>query len=626
MTDPEPAAPPKETPLPRRRRPLSLSRTLTLGLALLLLVSLGSSSWISIEAARRNTLELLSSVAILTVKTVQDQVTSYIDAAQDQATFLADLIQTGEVDSGDDARLADLMLGALAAAPQVSGIAFVRSDYSVIRAGRIDGELEILFDSWKHRPEIVSSFENSLILADPSWRAVGWVEEFNAPHIIVAEAVIKDNGLVGLFFSVISIQSLSTYLEGFDDISEAHSFILRGREEVLAHSSLAKGFAGLSEEKELPTRADIGDPALAAIWKPPVDDLRNILSGSTIQGHVVEGDEDDYIYLYNDVNVGGLESWIVGVYYNGSEVNDPFQRLIGATIVGVIILVVAVLGGLLVARSIARPINRLAAASRQVSNLDLTDVKPLRGSPFSELDVAAKAFNSMLAGLRWFETYVPRSLVLRLMRSGGTSVRSEERAVTILFTDIVGFTEIGAALSPVELAALLNRHFTQLADAIEAEEGTVDKYIGDSIMAFWGAPLDQDDHAERACRAALAIASCVSRENQLRRGRGEAPLRLRVGLNSGLAIAGNIGAPGRVNYTLIGDTVNVAQRLEALGKEVAPEAEVVVLIDANTKEALGEASGLSVPLEPLGGFVLRGRGYSSDVYRLCVEQAENDAE
>ena len=198
------------------------------------------------------------------------------------------------------------------------------------------------------------------------------------------------------------------------------------------------------------------------------------------------------------------------------------------------------------------------------------------------------------------------------MRSNGTSVRSEEREVTVLFTDIVDFTRIGSRLSPARLADLLNAHFTMLADAIEAEEGTVDKYIGDSIMAFWGAPLDQPDHAVRACRAAQGIAHRLHAENARRRAAGEAPLGLRVGIHSGPAIVGNIGAPGRVNYTMIGDTVNIAQRLEALGKQVAPDADVAVLLSAATKSALDP----DCAVEPLGAFVLRGREAPLEVYRL----------
>ena len=135
-------------------------------------------------------------------------------------------------------------------------------------------------------------------------------------------------------------------------------------------------------------------------------------------------------------------------------------------------------------------------------------------------------------------------------------------------------------------------------------------------MAFWGAPLDQPDHAVRACRTALAIAERIAADNQ-GRAPGEELLGLRIGIHSGPAIVGNIGAPGRVNYTLIGDTVNVAQRLEAMGKEVdgAPgpdDGTVMILLSGDTVRQLDGAFAL----EDLGCRELRGRGEPIDVYRL----------
>ena len=112
----------------------------------------------------------------------------------------------------------------------------------------------------------------------------------------------------------------------------------------------------------------------------------------------------------------------------------------------------------------------------------------------------------MIGALRRFETYVPRKLVNRLIAQGAdTEIASEEREVTVMFTDIVGFTTLSEAMSAAETANLLNRHFTLLASCIDATEGTVDKYICDSVMAFWGPPFGSTDHAAQACRAAVAI-------------------------------------------------------------------------------------------------------------------------
>ncbi len=598
----------------RRRFHLSLSRTLTLGLALLFLVSLGTTLWISFDAAQRNTFELQRAVAELTVESVIDEVDTQLGAAQAQVEFLSDLIERGEVDTRDEQRLRDLITGALAAAPQVAGIAFVRADFSVVRVGRKGGLLIALGGSWAGREDIQQAMANASALARSSWRGLNWVEDFEAPHIIFADPVIREGGLQGLMFSIVSVGALSGFLETFDRTGGTHSFILYGRDQVLAHPSLTGGYEGLSESKILPTLADVNDEVLSAIWRDKVDSMTYLLSDSTISGHVVRGSDDDYIYLSRELDRYGGPPWLIGVSFRGEEGNLPLRRLFVAGALGLVILVVAILAGLLLGRSIVRPLQRLAGASQAIRNLDLQAVRPLRGSLFKELDLAAKAFDSMVAGLKWFETYVPKSLVLRLMGSEGGSVRSEERQVTVLFTDIVGFTAIGAQLPPAELAGLLNAHFTLLAEAIEAEEGTVDKYIGDSIMAFWGAPLDQPDHAARACRAARRIARSVGAENDRRRAAGKVPLRLRVGLHSGPAIVGNIGAPGRINYTLIGDTVNTAQRLEGMGKEVDGAAEVVVLLSADTRAALGDDSGA----ESLGAFALRGRAASMEIYRLSL--------
>src|SRR5690606_8705824 len=159
---------------------------------------------------------------------------------------------------------------------------------------------------------------------------------------------------------------------------------------------------------------------------------------------------------------------------------------------------------------IAQPVRRLAAVADALRALDPARIGALPRSPLRELDSAALAFNAMITGLRWFATYVPRSLVLMLMRRGDGELVSDERALTVLFTDMIGFSAIAQRLTPPQLADFLNRHFGLLAACIEAEGGTVDKYIGDSVMAFWNAPETQPDHAARACRAARRIAEALA--------------------------------------------------------------------------------------------------------------------
>jgi adenylate cyclase len=220
-----------------------------------------------------------------------------------------------------------------------------------------------------------------------------------------------------------------------------------------------------------------------------------------------------------------------------------------------------------------------------------------------------------VTGLRWFETYVPKSLLPILLERDEPTLEPKELEVSVLFTDIIGFSHTGERLEAPHLADFLNRHFALLGECIQAEGGTIDKYIGDSVMAFWGAPLPQSDHAERACRAALAIAAHLAADNERRHAKDRPPVRIRLGLHCGTALAGNIGAPGRINYTLVGDTVNVAQRLEQFGKQVDDSvADAIIIASADFVARIPA----EVAREPLGRQLLPGRVTETEVFRLLA--------
>ena len=142
----------------------------------------------------------------------------------------------------------------------------------------------------------------------------------------------------------------------------------------------------------------------------------------------------------------------------------------------------------------------------------------------------------------------------------------ERRRVTLFFSDLAGFTTISERLDAETVVALLNDYLSAMTEIILEEEGTVDKFEGDAIMALWGAPLDQEDQALRACRAALRQRAALADLNRRFAGLKLPPLSMRIGLNTGEAIVGNLGSAKRFDYTVIGDTVNLASRLEGLNK------------------------------------------------------------
>jgi adenylate cyclase len=189
---------------------------------------------------------------------------------------------------------------------------------------------------------------------------------------------------------------------------------------------------------------------------------------------------------------------------------------------------------------------------------------------------------------------------------GGGVEKVRTRPVSVLFADIVGFTSLAETMEPEALSQFLGTVFTFAADAIFAEGGTLDKFIGDAVMAFFGAPIEQADHARRAVGAGLRLIASVEGWNVERAARGEAPVAVRIGINTGNAVVGDIGSDRRVDYTVLGNTVNVAARLE---EKVAGPNEVVV-----GEETARQAQG-HFDLEPMGEFRLKGLSRGLPVWR-----------
>jgi len=178
----------------------------------------------------------------------------------------------------------------------------------------------------------------------------------------------------------------------------------------------------------------------------------------------------------------------------------------------------------------------------------------------------------MRSGLEVFGRYVSKNLVQQIMRSPDSAgVGGTRRDITVMFTDIEGFSRISETLLPELLTSRLSRYFDALGSAIAANRGTIDKYIGDSIMAFWNAPEPDPDHIANACRAALQACAAGAQLSHKWRELGRPGFRTRFGLHTGPAVVGNVGARDRINYTLVGAVANQASRLEGMNKAYGTE-------------------------------------------------------
>lgn len=184
-----------------------------------------------------------------------------------------------------------------------------------------------------------------------------------------------------------------------------------------------------------------------------------------------------------------------------------------------------------------------------------------------------------LSGL--FGQYIPPSLVEEMARDPGSySLQGESREMTVLFADVRDFTSVSESLSPTELTRLMNEYLTAMTGVIHEQRGTIDKYIGDAVMAFWGAPLADPDHAQHAVQAALGMTRTAARLRQDFKARGWPELHIGVGLNTGTMNVGNMGSEFRMAYTVMGDAVNLGSRLEGLTKQYG----VAVIASETTRE------------------------------------------
>ncbi len=599
----------------RRRLRWPITVILGFGFGSLMLVAVASVLFLGVLGARENTATLLRDKAELTLASIRDKITAHLQPVEAQGTYVADLIARGVVDPDDREAMGRSLVAALAATPQVSGIAFARPDGLLWRVSRKAGRLER--DDWSGDPEAVEAIERAREKPEAEWAPPVWAPVLERSVLTYRVPVHGPDGFLGLLVAGITLDDLSRYLatlsEGFET-----AFILYDMQTVLAHPAYLEGGHRPSDSGPLPWIDEVGDPVLANIWHPDRAPLTVVAPLKSGQGHVVSLDGREQVYIYSHLRLDGLRPWLVGMHLPASVADEEILRLRNMVIGGLLLLIVFIGATFLIGRRLSIPVTRLAVAAGRVRDLDLATIERLSPSRVREFDEAAHAFNSMIVGLRWFETYLPRKLVGRLISRGEfRRPLSEERLVTVLFTDIIEFSTYAADKSAREVASFLNDHFTRIGHCVEDQDGTIDKYIGDGMMAFWGAPTEQPDHAVRACRAAMAMIAAAAEDSMEVSGK-EQPVRLRIGIHTGPAIVGNIGSPGRLNYTLVGDSVNIAQRLEELGRDVGG-GHAVVLVSEET----ARAAGAEIDIQDEGLRSLRGREEEIRVFRLLGRRDVN---
>ncbi len=336
------------------------------------------------------------------------------------------------------------------------------------------------------------------------------------------------------------------------------------------------------------------------------------------------------------VNKTGQTVALIGVDVNAERLNSIQMRILQTTIIifGAAALVIGLLS-LAVARHVRIPLVRIIDATAAVERGEL-NIR-LNSQRKDEFGLMSRHFDYMVAGLQErqflreiFGRYVSKDVATMLLaQRGHPNLSGEERVVTVLFSDLRDYSIFCEHLPPVKMVEMLNQYLTAMDALIDQHHGCVIEFMGDAILAVFGAPYYRPDHPEQAVRCAIAMQNQIQilnrewRQTGLTRswtGRGGEYMNARIGIHYGAVIAGTLGSPARMKYTVIGDTVNVAARLEALNKELGTQ----LLIGGEVYRHL--SSDIASQLVDLGEFRVKGHEFPIHVYTCPTTGSGRTAE
>ncbi|MFY0569506.1 adenylate/guanylate cyclase domain-containing protein [Archangium lansingense] len=432
--------------------------------------------------------------------------------------------------------------------------------------------------------------------------------EQGGPVLEVLYPIVKDGSVRAILGTQVKLGKLCALMEDLGEKflgSRENVFVVDRERRLVFHADLARVAA----------REDLSRHGLFAA-----------LSGDSSFDTDMVAISD--FHLDGQEMVGSLEAisgrgWAVVVQRPRSVVYGSLSEMY-ASILAVLALaaLVALVVGLFGARQLTRPIRDLVAATRALAERTFRGVSERVTRRGDELGTLGRAFDSMAVTLEAKErevvtqTQVRAALsrylspdVVDLVVSNPEQLRlgGERREVTILFADVVGFTKLSESQPPETIVALLNELFTFATEIIQRRGGIIDKFIGDCVMAVWGSPQSHPDDALRAVQAAEDLRRWLDVGNRRWRARWGIEIQLAIGIHTGPAVAGNVGSEKRMEYTVIGDTVNVAARIESMAQPGQ------ILVSEATRERIGDSG---VELVPAGERQLHGRTAATRIFEV----------
>lgn len=540
------------------------------------------------------------------------------------------LAELGAISCNDFSQIEMYTLGVLKSYPQVSMFFLADEQGNYIRAWRLpDGTTESRIirpaaspptDSFIYRDasfEVSRVEESNNIDYDPRTRPwyIGakmtggnfWTDVYilfrnKKPAITSSHPVYDKSGkLIGVWAMDIELDEISNFLKTQKIGISGIELIINEKGEVVAYPDYSR----LIKEED------------GSLRPVKVEELGNEPIAAAYRGHMATGKTwsrfdsggEKYISVFTDIPKPLPAQWKLGIVVPENDfIGRAKLSVLYMILISTVMLAVSVLVAILISRSVTRPIRLIAEATGKIKNFNLEEIIHIP-SRTKEIQLMRDAISSMQKGLHAFRRYVPAELVRQLISTGkGAELGGQKKELTVLFSDIYGFTSIAERMPPEELMVHLSEYFDELTRIVSHHRGTIDKYIGDAILAFWGAPIHDDDHAVNACYAGLACQEKVAELNRKWAQEGKHALVTRIGISTGETVVGNVGSAERMNYTVVGDNVNVASRLEVSNKIYGTE----IIVTGKTRDAAADKFWF----RPIGLVTAKGKKDHVEIYEL----------
>jgi adenylate cyclase len=557
------------------------------------------------------------------VSAVGDELQSITSEARSSMLAVRTLLVEKVFDPRDAAKREVVFLSQLRSQPTISWVAFAWPDGAFFAGHKLgDGVIEMLEITGDrkiriNRYEYVSDeirlkasrvedtnysvtdqewFREAIRSNDEHWSTLTTHPNGERLAAAFASPIEIDQKPAGVIAIIIELTRVSNFLSQLTVGKSAGAFILERDGRVVASPD-----ANASEVNALKTDHPMFPVAVDAIRQ--AGSAYNPGEGEVFHSQVTR-DGKVYQAVLTPISFPG---WSLVTVVPESEFLGPVQMTIRKLVIGLAALIVfaGLLSAWLAQRLIAAPLIKVVGEIRHVERFDLDKVER-HPSRLTEIENLSGAIGDMAQGLAAFRKYIPADLVKRLISDGnGARLGGAVRPMSVMFIDLAGFTGMSERLGD-RIIPLLSRYFDCVSTQIQDQGGTIDKFIGDAVMAFWGAPAPNPDHAADCCRAALACRRAL-REACLVDDHGQ-PVKIRIGVNSGDMLVGNIGSEVRLNYTVIGDAVNIASRLESTNKTYGS----TIIIGPETRRLAGER----IVVRELDRLAVYGRAGGLQIYEL----------